>query len=84
MQHLSFYLGVLALTVDRFLAIHLHLRYQEFVTHKRVVAVVTSIMVLSSLISSFPLWTPERDTRRRTNISIQIDCLYCTHWNTLP
>ena len=29
--------GVLALTVDRFLAIHLHLRYQEFVTYKRAV-----------------------------------------------
>ena len=30
--------GVFALTVDRFLAIHLHLSYQELVTHKRVVA----------------------------------------------
>ena len=48
---------VLALTVDRFLAIHLHLRYQEFVTHKRVVAVVISIMVLSSFLSSVPWWT---------------------------
>ena len=28
------FFGVLALTVDRFLAIYLHLRYQEFVTHK--------------------------------------------------
>ena len=49
------YFGVLALTVDRFMAIHLHLRYREFVTHKRVVAVVNSILVLSSFISSFPL-----------------------------
>ena len=49
------FLGVLALTVDRFLAIHLHLRYQEFVTHKRVVAVVISIMVLSSFLSFLPL-----------------------------
>ncbi len=31
--------GVMALSVDRFLAVHLHLRYQELVTHKRVVAV---------------------------------------------
>jgi len=29
------------------LAIHLHLRYQELVTHKRVVAVVISIWLLS-------------------------------------
>ena len=42
------FFGVLALTVDRFLAIHLHLRYQEFVTHKRAAAVVISMMVPTS------------------------------------
>lgn len=36
-------LSVLALSVDRFLAVHLHLRYKEIVTHERVVAGVTSI-----------------------------------------
>ena len=40
--------GVVAVSVDRFLAIHLHLRYQELVTHKRVVAVVISNWVLSA------------------------------------
>ena len=34
-------------SVDRFLAIHLHLRYQELGTHKRVVAVVISVWVFS-------------------------------------
>ena len=43
--------GVVAITVDRFLAIHLHLRYQELVTHKRVIAVVTSIWVISAFLS---------------------------------
>ena len=52
------FLGVLALSVDRFLAIHLHLRYQELVTHKRVVAVVTSVWVLSVFLSSLTLWVP--------------------------
>ena len=47
----SFFL-VVAITVDRFLAIHLHLRYQELVSHKRVVAVVISIWTSSLL---FPL-----------------------------
>ena len=42
---------VVAISVDRFLAIHLHLRYQELVTHKRVVAVVISIWTLSLLFS---------------------------------
>ena len=37
------FFGVVAISVDRFLAIYLHLRYQELVTHKRVVAVVISI-----------------------------------------
>ena len=40
------YLGVVAVSVDRFLAIHFHLRYQELVTHKRVVAVVISIWMI--------------------------------------
>ena len=42
------FLFVVAISVDRFLAIHLHLRYQELVTHKRVVAVVISIWVFSA------------------------------------
>jgi len=44
--------GVVAVSVDRFLAIHLHLRYQELVTHKRVVALVISIWLLSVFLSS--------------------------------
>ena len=43
------FLNVVAISVDRFLAIHLHLRYQELVTHKRVVAVVISIWISSLL-----------------------------------
>ena len=42
------FFGVFAITVDRFLAIHLHnLRYQKLVTHKRVVAVVISFWEFS-------------------------------------
>ena len=50
--------GVVALSVDRFLAIHLHLRYQELVTHKRVVSVVISIWVLSVFGSFLMFWVP--------------------------
>ena len=49
------FLGIIALTVDRFLAIHLHLRYQELVTHKRVIAVVISVWVFCLCLSSFAL-----------------------------
>ena len=43
--------GIVAVSVDSFLAIHLHLRYQELVTHKRVVALVISIWMLSVFLS---------------------------------
>ena len=42
------FFGVAALAVDRYLAIHLHLRYQELVTHKRVVVAVILIWVFSA------------------------------------
>ena len=47
---LASFLGVVAVSVDRFLAIRLHLRYQELVTHKRVVSVVISIWVISAFL----------------------------------
>ncbi|XP_022808503.1 histamine H2 receptor-like [Stylophora pistillata] len=50
------FLGVIAVSVDRLLAIHLHLRYQGLVTHKRVVIVVTGIWVCSAFVSSTILW----------------------------
>ena len=55
------FFGIVALTADRFLAIHLHLRYQELVTHKRVVAVVISSWVLSAIVAlilNFRNWIP--------------------------
>ena len=48
---LASFFGVIAIGVDRFLAIHLHLRYQELVTRKRVVAVVVLIWVFGASIS---------------------------------
>ena len=50
------FLGVVAVSVDRFLAVHLHLRYHELVTFKRVVAVVISIWVFSVFVSLIILW----------------------------
>ena len=49
------FFGIFALSVDRLLAIHLHLRYQEVVTYKRIVALVITIWVLSSALSILPL-----------------------------
>ena len=50
---------VIVLCAERFMAIHYYLRYQELVTHKRVVAVVVSTWVLSGLFSLTRLWIPK-------------------------
>ncbi len=55
---LASFFCVVAVSVDRLLAIHLHLRYQELVTHNRVVAVVMVIWVLSVFLSLTILWAP--------------------------
>lgn len=51
--------GVMALSADRFLAIRLHLRYKELVTHSRVVAVMTSIWMLSAVPSTLVMLNPD-------------------------
>ena len=58
------FLSVVAVSVDRFLAVHLHLRYHELVTHKRVVTVVISIWVLCAFVSLMALWASLYDTIR--------------------
>ena len=72
------FFGVVAVSVDRFLAIHLHLRYQELVTHKRVVAVVISIWVLSTFLSLIALWI-QPDTR--TLVCIHRYCCWSCSYN---
>ena len=50
------FLSVVAVSVDRFLAVHFHLRYQELVTQRRVVIVVIGIWVHSAFVSLMILW----------------------------
>jgi len=49
------YTGIVILALDRFLAIHLHLRYRELVTQRRVVAVVILNWVSAALLASMEL-----------------------------
>ena len=71
------FLSVVAICVDRLLAIRLHLRYQQLVTHKRVVAVVISIWTLelfSPLIFYFNAKKPlhvVKDVRAKISLSIE-------------
>ena len=53
---LSSFFNVVTISVDRFLAVYLHLRYKELVTHKRVIAAVISIWLFSAIISSSVLY----------------------------
>ena len=64
----SSFLSVTALSVDRFLAVHLHLRYQELVTHKRVIAAVITIWAFSTLIALLIDWD-------ESIISIALTCM---------
>ena len=57
LTYASFF-GVVALTTDRYLAVHFYLRYQELVTQKRVVAVVISNWVLSAIPMLLSVWIP--------------------------
>ena len=70
------FFGVVVISIDRFLAIYLHLRYQELVTHKRVVAVMISIWVFSAFLSSICLWRVE--IVRHIKIIVEGLCFLCT------
>ena len=57
LSYASFF-GVVALTADRYLAVHFYLRYQELVTQKRVVAVAISNWILSAILMLLSIWIP--------------------------
>ena len=74
------FFGVVAIITERFLSVHLHLRYQELVTHKRVVAVVISIWIFSAVLSISQLWL---SAQAKFNISVVLAiifglCFICT------
>ena len=73
----SSFSNVVAVSVDRFLAIHLHLRYQELVTHKRIVIVVISIWLFSAFSSLMVLWLPS-DIRSLFISIVAGVCLFVT------
>ena len=72
------FFGVTALTIDRFLSIYLHLRYQELVTHKRVVAVVISIWVFSVTGVFVAELDPAKKVTSITFATFMIVCLITT------
>ena len=77
LTYASFF-GVVALTADRFLALHLHLRYQELVTHKRVVAVVISIWIISAILMLLFIWTRPSNISAIISVTVQSVCYLST------
>ena len=73
---LASFFGVVLVSLDRFLAIHLHLRYQELVTHKRVVAVVISVWIASAILSLITVWYPSEISL--AVFSVGVICLLLT------
>ena len=74
---LASYFTVVVISVDRFLAIHLHLRYQKLVTYKRVVAVVVSVWVFSVIISLTTFWLSTEITSVALS-SLGVACVIAT------
>ena len=72
---ISSLLNIVTISVDRFLAVHLHLRYQELVTHRRVIAAVISIWLLSAVISSSVFWDPLLFSSQVIGLVIMTVCL---------
>ena len=87
----AWFLSVLALTVDRFLAITFHLRYQEIVTHNRAVFVVILLFLVSGFLSTVSLWFTREEYARALKIHavceilclIIIAILYCKIYLTV-
>ena len=69
---------VTALSIDRFLAVHLHLRYKELVTRKRVVAVVILTWIFSAFLSLMKLMGLKKKERFVVYTVTNILCLVTT------
>lgn len=59
---ISSFFGVFAITFDRFLAIHLHLRYKQIVTQKRVAFSIISLWSLSGFVAVLTFWYPHESS----------------------
>lgn len=73
---LASFFGVFLVSLDRFLAIHLHLRYRELVTHNRVVAVVISVWIVSAVLSFITVWYPSESSL--TVFAVGVLCIFFT------
>ena len=72
------FFSVTAISLDRFLAVRLHLRYRELVTHKCVIAAVISIWVFGALLSLTGVLFRAREDRYVVYATVEMSCLILT------
>ena len=51
--------NVTLLSVDRFLALHLHMRYKELITVKRIVLLLAVVWVTGAIVDAIWKWLPK-------------------------
>ena len=66
---------ITAITVDRFLALHYHMRYASLVTESRVKYTLTIMWLISFFLSGFALWNPVARVRNFVAATVTIICL---------
>ena len=69
------FFSVTATSLDSFLGVRLHLRYQELVTHKCVVAAVISIWFFGALFSLTGVLLRAREDRYDVYVTVEMSCL---------
>lgn len=77
------FLTTTAVSIDRYLALHLHLRYRELVTTRRTFRLPGSLWIIAFLVASTLLWKPSitffRSTSRLSHLPFYYRCNLC--WN---
>lgn len=73
------FVTITAVSVDRYLAIHLHLRYSVFVTHKRVLLALVGVWSVGIFLMGSWFWNIS--VCRQAEIIIIISCLVVTSFN---
>ena len=66
------------MSLDRFMAIYLHLRYQEIMTHQRVTKGVIILWVFSAFLSLVTLWPPINNFSAVIFATVEIGCMITT------
>lgn len=70
------FLTTTAVSIDRYLAVHLHLRYQEFVTVRRTVVLLVVLWIIAAFVASTLIWN--RNITFFAVVSVITVCLFVT------